>query len=101
MSHGSRVSALGLVGWLRQWCFFLEQSLFVLTIDEPAAFAFSPCLVAEVCEPWQWRLEELTSPGITINTLRRWCPQSMGPRCAGSSLEVTTAYCVVNNGRLR
>ena len=50
MSHGSRVSALGLVGWLRQWCFFLEQSLFVLTIDEPAAFAFSPCLVAEVCK---------------------------------------------------
>ena len=78
----------------------LEQSLFVLTIDEPAAFAFSPCLVAEVCEPWQWRLEKLTSPGITINTLRRWCPQSTGPRCAGSSPEVTTAYCVVNNGRL-
>ena len=78
----------------------LEQSLVVLAIDEPAAFAFSPCLVAEVCEPWQWRLEKLTSPGITINTLRRWCPQSTGPRCAGSSPEVTTAYCVVNNGRL-
>ena len=48
------------------------------------------------------RRSELTSLTIgDINTLRRWCPQSMGPRCAGSSLEVTTAYCVVNNGRLR